>query len=186
MGCGQCRSGRAQRMRYEREIRARGERLFDRPCLAPGLAELSTREFTSSTCLKPSLIWCSLRRAPPKTSATCNCPAASTSCASCFSAALVFRESPLPLGAGRPRRARQSFRAARTTRRRVGGFPPQGTRKDEARGRGRGGTKPWCATGPLRPRFSPDITSSRWIQRPPTLFRNAVIRCGPIAPKTSC
>jgi len=40
-------------MRYEREIRTRGERLFDRPSLAPGLAELSPRVFTRSTCIKP-------------------------------------------------------------------------------------------------------------------------------------
>jgi len=44
---------------------------------------------------------------------------------SIWSRASALREPLPPLGASRPRRARQSFRAARTTRRRVGGFSPQ-------------------------------------------------------------
>jgi len=61
----------------------------------------------------------------PKTPAKWKCPAPSASCASGFSAGLVFRVSPLPLGSSRPRRARQSFRAARATRRRAAGFAPR-------------------------------------------------------------
>src|SRR5208282_2380760 len=37
----------------------------------------------------------------------------------------ALRESRIPLGASRPKRSRQSYRAARTTRRRVGGGVPR-------------------------------------------------------------
>jgi len=131
-------------MRHRRNIGTGGERLFDSPFLAPGLAEAKLQpwpDFRGSgnpiDCalaprvqkldLYPALSHLGFAESQPyrKLQLRETVPTTSASCASRFSAALVFRVSLLPLGASRPTRAPQSFRAPRTTGRRVGGFPPR-------------------------------------------------------------